>query len=322
MRARRGGHRQDPRHHAPDRLRRAGRGLRPPAGARRDLHRPGGRRDAHPAARPRRRRGAGPHVPRRRAAPAALLLAAARRRRPAAARGAQGRAGRRGGRAAAAGHRPGDRARPQRRDRVGQGHHDRPRRLPGRRRQGRPGPAGRAGPGADGAPALDVRAGQARPQRHRLRGRPALHRRPDRRAPPGRRRGPRAVPPLRRRRVPGRQPAAAGAARPVARRPRGALRRRRPEPDDLLLHRRHPGLPARLPRSATRRPPRCGWCATTAPRRRSSAWPTGSSPPAPHGRRSALELVAQRPAGPEPDLRGATRRAGRGPPRRDPRCRT
>ena len=51
------------------------------------------------------------------------------------------------------------------------------------------------------------------------------------------------------------------------------------------------------------RPPRCGWCATTAPRRRSSAWPTSSSPPAPMARRSALELVAQRPAGPEPDLR-------------------
>ena len=33
--------------------------------------------------------------------------------------------------------------------------------------------------------------------------------------------------------------------------------------------------------SGTRRPPRCGWCATTAPRRRSSAWPTRSSPPVP-----------------------------------------
>ena len=97
---------------------------------------------------------------------------------------------------------------------------------------------------------VDVRAGQARPQRHRLRGRPALHRRPDRRAPSGGRRGPRAVPPARRRRVPGRQPAAAGPARPVARRPRGALRRRRPEPDHLHLRRRLAGLPARLPPAA------------------------------------------------------------------------
>ena len=61
------------------------------AGPRGDLHRPGRGRDAHPAARPRRRRRAGPHLPRRGAAPAALLLAAGDRRRRARGAAAQGR---------------------------------------------------------------------------------------------------------------------------------------------------------------------------------------------------------------------------------------
>ena len=60
------------------------------------------------------------------------------------------------------------------------------------------------------------------------------------------------VPALRRRRVPGRQPAPAAAARPVARRPGEPLRRRRRQPDDLLLHRRHPGPPAQLPHPPSR----------------------------------------------------------------------
>ena len=51
------------------------------AGARGHVHRAGGGGDAHPAARARRRGRAGAHVPRRGAAPAALLLAAGRRRR-------------------------------------------------------------------------------------------------------------------------------------------------------------------------------------------------------------------------------------------------
>ena len=47
-------------------------------------------------------------------------------------------------------------------------------RLPGGAAAGRPRRAG-LDAGADGARALDVRAGQARPRRHRLRGRPARH---------------------------------------------------------------------------------------------------------------------------------------------------
>ena len=114
VRARRGRHRQDPRHHLPDRLRRATRGLRPAAGARRDVHRPGGRRDAQPgcvtlgvggvqartfhAAALRQLRCFWPRLS------AATCPSSSRQ---------QGRAGRRGGRPAAARHRPGHRARPR-----------------------------------------------------------------------------------------------------------------------------------------------------------------------------------------------------------------
>ena len=138
---------------------------------------------------------------------------------------------------------------------------------------------------------------------HRLRGRPALHRRPDRRAPAGGRRGARPVPPARRRRVPGRQPAAAGAARPVARRPRGGLRRRRPEPDHLHLRRRVARLPARLPPAAPVGRARCGWCATTAPPRRWSQLANRHASP------------AARPAGAVPS---SWWRSGR--PARSPTC--
>ena len=56
---------------------------------------------------------------------------------------------------------------------------------------------------------------------------------------------PRAVSSDHRRRVPGRQPAPADAARSVARRPRRSLRRRRRLPGDLLVHGRNAALPAR-----------------------------------------------------------------------------
>ena len=62
-------------------------------------------------------------------------------------------------------------------------------------------------------------------------------------------------------------------------------------------------LPARLPRSGTRGAARCGWCATTARRRRWCTSPTASSPAARPAGAARLELVAQRPPGPEPDLR-------------------
>ena len=59
------------------------------------------------------------------------------------------------------------------------------------------------------------------------------------------RRVPRALPRVHGRRVPGRQPAPADAARRVARAARRPLRRRRRLPVDLRLHRRDAGVPAR-----------------------------------------------------------------------------
>ena len=163
---------------------------------------------------------------------------------------------------------------------------------------GRGAPAGSTRRG--GPAALDVRGGQAGPRRHRLRGRAAAHRRrcsPSTGQVADAVRG--AVPALRRRRVPGRQPAAAAAARPVARRPRRALRGRRRQPDDLLLHRRLARLPARLPAPAPDGHAWCGWSATTAPPRRSSALANRLARRQPgRPRRTALELVAQRPPGP------------------------
>ena len=90
-------HRQDPHDHPPHRLRRAHRRLRPRAGARGDLHRPGGGRAARPAGRPRRRRGAGAHLPRGGHAPAALLRPAGARRPDAGAGREQAAAGGDGG---------------------------------------------------------------------------------------------------------------------------------------------------------------------------------------------------------------------------------
>ena len=210
-----------------------------------------------------------------------------------------------------AGHRPGHRPRPGRRGRVGQGHHDRQGRLPRGGREGGSHRAGRADPGGRGPAADGVRPGEARAARHRLRGRPALHGRADRRAPAGRRRGARAVPAPGGRRVPGRQPAAAGAARPVARRQRRGVRGRRPAPDDLHLRRRVARLPARLPGAAPRRP---GGAA--GPRLPLDA--AGGRPGQPAGRqgspRAARPARAGRAAPPGPGARPAraARRAGRG----------
>ena len=145
--------------------------------------------------------------------------------------------------------------------------------------------------------------------RHRLRGRAAAHRR--------RARGPRAtspsevrgaVPALRRRRVPGRQPAAAAAARPVARRAATTLCVvGDPSQTIYSFTGATPRYLLGVPRRGSRARRSCGWSATTARRRRSSRWPTVSlsGAPAVRGRR-ALELVAQRAAGPGAAVRRAT----------------
>ena len=187
------------------------------AGPRGDLHRAGGGGDAHPPARARGRRGAGPHLPRRGAASAALLLAAGDRWCRTGGAAAQGLGRRRGRLTAALPARPDDRARPRLRGRVGQGQHADPRDLPRRRPPSRTRP-GRAGRHRHGAAVPDLRGGQGRAGRDRLRGRAAGDGRHPHRARGHRPHHPQPVPPLRGRRVPGRQRRAAAAARPVGRR--------------------------------------------------------------------------------------------------------
>ena len=88
-----------------------------------------------------------------------------------------------------------------------------------------------------------LRGREVRSRLRRLRG-PARADDPALRRAAGRARGgARALPRVHRRRVPGRQPPAADAARPLARRQRRALRRRRRLPVDLRVHRRDPRLP-------------------------------------------------------------------------------
>ena len=78
------------------------------------------------------------------------------------------------------------------------------------------------------------------------------------------------------RRVPGRQPAPADAARPLARRPRRAVRGRRRLPVDLRLHGREPRAPARDAEAVPARDGRSGSRRTTARRPRCSSSRTGS----------------------------------------------
>ena len=111
----------------------------------------------------------------------------------------------------------------------------------------------------------------------------------------------RGLPLVHRRRVPGRQPAAAAAARPVARRARRPVRGRRREPDDLHVHRCELVLPASTSARGSRTPPRFGSCAPTAPRRRSSGWPTACSRARPGADVAAQARAArQRADGAEP----------------------
>ena len=223
----------------------------PDRGARGHLHHPGRRRDAHPAAQPRRRRGAGPHVPLRRPAPGPLLLAPGVRRRAARAHRVQARPDRQR-------RPPQPRARPTRRRCATW-----PARSSGPRSatsgptttRGSPRRAAASVTGhgrRDRRPGLrDLRGRQARPGPDGHGGRAAVRGRAARRGRAGRRPGPPAVQVVRRRRVPGRQPDPGRAARPVARRPRRPLRRGRPGPDDLLLRGRQRVLPPRLPEAST-----------------------------------------------------------------------
>ena len=323
LRARRRRHRQDPGDHPPDRLRRARR--RPPArssvlAVTFTARAAGEMRGRLRAAR--RGRRAGAHLPLRRAAPAAVLLAAGRRRRAAPAARAQGPAGRRG-------RRP----------------------LPARGSTApscATSPARSSGPRSprrspDDYPAAAAKAGReaaARPGRDRARStRPTssssgtasvidfedvllLHRRRARRTgttSPTQVRAP--VPALRGRRVPGRQPAPAAAARPVARRPRRACA------SSATPARRSTPSPAPPPTTCSdfrHAPPgRRRWCKlvrdyrstpqVVAPRQR----PAGPGPR--RGRRSTgsswSRSASRAPSRPTPSTR-TSRPRPRAPPRR------
>ena len=109
-----------------------------------------------------------------------------------------------------------------------------------------------------------------------------------------------AVPRLHGRRVPGREPAPAGAARPVARHARRPLRGRRRLPVDLRLHRSLARVAARASPGASRTRPWSGWRRTTARLPRCWSSRTGSCRGSAARRRC---LRATRPDGPEPALR-------------------
>ena len=186
----------------------------------------------------------------------------------------QAAAGRRRRRPGPADHRPHQPARPRQRDRVGQDDAGHAGGLPGRARR-RPAASRRSRPPPSPQVYASYESAKQRDGVARLRGPAAGHRLRPRGAPRRRPGGARAVPALRRRRVPGRQPAAAAAARRLARRPGRGLRRRRPEPDHLLVHRRRPRLPARLRRPLSRR--RGGQARARLPLHPAGGrrWPTG-----------------------------------------------
>ena len=259
VRARGRGHRQDPHHHPADRAPGPRRPRRPRPGPRGHLHRPRGGGDAHPAARARRRRRAGPHVPRRRAAPAALLLAAGGRR---ASSGSCWRASC-GSSAQAAARAPAGTDAASLRDLAGEIEWAKaslvaPGRLPGggrpRLHRDTPGPAEQVAAVYAGYEELKNRAELLDFDDLLLHTAAALeeHRGVAERVP-------RPLPLLRRRRVPGRHAAAAARARRLARRAGRPHRGRRRQPDDLLLRRGRPAVPARLPAPVPRGRRSSGW---------------------------------------------------------------
>ncbi len=153
-----------------------------------------------------------------------------------------------------------------------------------------------------------VRAPQGAARRDRLRGPARARDRParDRRAGAGR--PPRPLPRVHGRRVPGRQPAPAVAARSVARAARRPLRRRRRLPVDLRLHGRLAAVAARGRAALSRTRRSCASRRTTALRRRCSSSRTGSC----RGSSGAEKVLrATRPDGPEPVLRPFATHGGR-----------
>ena len=287
----------------------------PDRGARRHLHHPRGRRDARPAARARRRRRPGAHVPLRGAAPAALLLAARPRHRAAAADRVQDRAARRRRPPPAAQRRPGAAARPRLRDRVGQGQQRPARRL--RRRRARPAAArSPARPATVVAQRLRrLRGGQARPGPDGHGGRPAAHRRacsPRTSGSPPRSAGSTSgssSTSSRTSRRSSRRCSTCGSAAATSS-AWSATRRRRstpsPAPTPTTCATSRPSSPA---------PPRSSWSATTARRPQVvEAANTLLAGTASQG----VDLRAQQPAGPAVTLRRAPRRGRRGRGRRRP----
>ena len=294
------GHRQDPGDHPPHRLRGAHRrGARrascsrsPSPPARPASCAPGCARSARRACRP------APSTPRRCASCSTSRRASSAARMPDVAR-QPAAAGRQRGRPAAAARRPRRAARPRRRDRLGQ---------VGARHAGRLRRAARARPAAS----IPLTPGHGRRGLRRVRAGQAARRRQldfadlllimagaieeyrdvaeEVRAP---------LPALRRRRVPGRLPAAAAAARRLARRPRRPVRGRRRQPDHLLLRRRDARAPARA--SAAASPTRC----VVRLRARLPLDPAGRRAGQPAGRRrrataGAARWSASAPDGPEP----------------------
>src|SRR5204863_6822766 len=97
--------------------------------------------------------------------------------------------------------------------------------------------------------------------------------------------------------VPGRLGASAATARPVARWPGRALRGRRPEPDDLLLHRCLAGASAQLPPAIPERPDRQAGPGLPVD---SAGGPPGEPAAGPADRLGAGRAPADRPASTRP----------------------
>ena len=278
VRARRCGHRQDPGDHPPDRVRRAtgvptsrsgcSRSPSPPGRPARCA--PGCASSASAGCRP------APSTPPRCASctTSGRRRSAARAPRGAAAQG-RGWSPRPAARLRLPA-RPDGRARPGRRDRVGQGQHaDRPRPTAAAARRAGRDPAGLDAT-ADGPAARGLRGGQGRARASSTsRTCCCVHGRHPRRAR-GHRRAPSA--------------SSTATSSSTSTRTSTPLQQRLLDlwlgerddlcvvgdagPDDLLVHRRLARGTCSGSRAATRRPRWSSWSATTAPRRRSSAWPT------------------------------------------------